>query len=75
MDKHDKILAGMEKMAASEGHALAIEIAKDQAGNAIIVFTAGKAQVYCRFSSFCRAPQIVVEPFGEQLIKAMKGQV
>lgn len=73
MNNHDKILEGMERMAAYEGYKLNVELAKDQAGNALIVFTAGKAQVYCRLSSFCRAPQIVLEPFCNELIRVMKG--
>lgn len=72
MDKHDKIIAGLEKMANSEGYPLSVQTGRDQAGNWIIWFTAGPAQVYCRLSSFCRAPQIVIEPFGEELIKNIK---
>lgn len=72
MDKHDHIIKGMEKMASSEGHRLAVELGRDGGGHIIIVFTAGGAQVYCRLSSFVKSPQIVLEPFCEELIKRMR---
>lgn len=72
MDKHDKIMAGMEKMANAEGYKLSVDLTRDAAGNWIIVFTAGQARVYCRLSSFCRSPQIVLEPFCNELIRVMR---
>jgi hypothetical protein len=72
MDKHDKVFAGMEKLANTEGYSLTVNTSRDAAGNWIIMFTAGPAQVYCRLSSFVRAPQIVLEPFCDELVRLMK---
>lgn len=75
MEKCDKILAGLETMARSEGHKLEISTTRNSAGQWLILFRVGRAQVYTTLTNFSKHPEVVLEPMGEEMIKQVKGLI
>lgn len=71
IDKHDRVITGLERLANADGHALEIKIF-ERDGEWMILFKGGSAQVFTKISSFSRHPQIVLDPFCEELIKAAR---
>jgi len=70
--KHQKVLEGIEKLANAEGHPLIITVERIQ-GDWILKFAAGNnAAVLMKLTSFAMVPQILLEPFCEELIKRME---
>jgi hypothetical protein len=74
-DKHEKILQGLEKLANTEGYKLVVSTTRDSNGNWLISFSAGNAKVYTRLSSFATVPQIVLDPFCDEMVKQIKGLI
>lgn len=74
-DKHEKILQGLEKLANAEGYKLEVKTSRDGNGNWVISFRAGNAQVHTRLSSFGMVPQIILDPFCDELVKQIKGEL
>ena len=76
MSDLQKVLNGLEKMANAEGYRLEVlPMRHDQSGEWVMVVRAGRAQVWCRIETFAKHPQVMLEPFGEELIKQLKGQL
>lgn len=70
--KHERVVVGMEKLANAEGLTLDTCITTAYSGELIILFRAGKAQVYCKLGYFIQNPEVVLEPFCEELIKEIR---
>lgn len=76
MSNHQKILDGLEKMANAEGHRLEIIPMRHRENSAwIVLIKAGRAQVWLSMETFVKHPQVILEPFGEELIKQLKGEI
>lgn len=64
----DKVLDGLEKVAASSGYPLEvyIERVEDQWS---VRFVCGHAQIRTLVSTFIQQPKIVLDPFVDEIIK------
>lgn len=70
--KHAKVLEGLEKLANAEGYALLMKLDRIQ-GEWVITFSAGDSfGMMVKLTSFCIAPEIVLDPFLEEMIKRLK---
>jgi hypothetical protein len=74
LDKHEKIMMGLEKLANAEGYALSVMTGRDEQGRWLIKLQAGQAKLYVGLGAFARAPGIVLEPFVEELIKQLRAE-
>lgn len=68
MTRAERAIVSMESLARHDGYQLAVFVEK-HAGEWIIRFVAGHAEVYCKLDVFQRQPYNVIEGFCEELIK------
>jgi len=69
---HQKVLDGLEKLANAEGYPLLIRM--ERMGNDwMIVFSAGNnTNLTMKLVTFAKAPELILEPFCEEMIKRLK---
>mgnify|MGYP001014837493 CR=1 FL=1 len=72
MTLHEKVLTGMEKLSKSVDEKVTVVIENYNNQWIIKVYAGNRAAVSTDVATFVRNPQILLEPFGEEIIKTLK---